>query len=114
MVRNASYLPDRGDIVFLTFEPHEGHEQSGRRPAIVISPRAYNSKVGFALFCPITSRIKGYPFEVQLPEKGVITGVILSDQVKSLDWCVRSAEFVCKIHEDVIFEVLEKIRTLID
>jgi len=76
-----AYIPDSGDIVWLTFSPQAGHEQSGRRPALVLSPAAYNEKVGLALFCPITSQIKGYPFEVLLQESLKVNGVILSDQI---------------------------------
>jgi len=93
--------------------PQAGHEQAGRRPAIVLSPIAYNKKVGLALFCPITNQIKGYPFEVIIPEGLNVTGVILSDQVKSLDWRVRQVEFFGKIHEPITVEVLKKLNTLL-
>ena len=85
------YIPDRGDIVWLHFDPQSGPEQAGRRPAFVVSPRAYNRKVGLALFCPITSRVKGYPFEVPLSDEGKTRGAVLSDQLKSLDWRARKA-----------------------
>ncbi len=87
-----AYIPKRGDMVWISFNPQAGHEQAGRRPAIVLSPKAYNRKVGLAIFCPITNQAKGYPFEVSLPEGVGVTGVILSDQVKSLDWRIRKAE----------------------
>lgn len=106
------YIPSRGDIVWLSFDPQEGHEQAGRRPAVVTSPKLYNEKSGLALFCPITSKSKGYPFEVQLPETCPIQGVILSDQVKSLDWKARKAEFVCETTPEVLQELLYKLRTL--
>jgi len=106
------YIPSRGDIVWLNFDPQEGHEQAGRRPAVVVSPRIYNEKSGLALFCPITSKSKGYPFEVQLPEICSIQGVVLSDQVKSLYWKARKAEFVCKTPPEVMQELLNKLRTL--
>ena len=80
------YVPRRGDIVWLSFTPQAGHEQAGRRPALVLSPSAYNRKVGLALFCPVTSRVKGYPFEVTVPKGLSVAGVVLADQVKSLDW----------------------------
>jgi len=80
------YTPAQGDIVWIMFNPQAGHEQAGRRPALVLSPAAYNAKVGLALFCPITSQIKGYPFEVLLPADLPVAGVILADQVKNLDW----------------------------
>jgi mRNA interferase MazF len=81
----ARSVPDRGDVVWLEFDPQAGHEQAGHRPAVVLSPRAYNQKSGLALFCPITSRIKGYPFEVVLPPDLPVQGAVLCDQVKSLD-----------------------------
>ena len=108
-----SYTPDRGDIVWINMNPQTGHEQAGRRPAIVLSPFGYNKKVGLALFCPITNQIKGYPFEVGIPKDMKVTGVILSDQVKSLDWRVRQVEFLGKIHEPVIVEALKKLNTLL-
>lgn len=107
------YVPDRGDIVWLEFNPQAGHEQSGHRPALVVSPKAYNQKVGLALFCPITSNVKGYPFEVLLPKEYRVSGAILSDQIKSLDWRVRKAERIATAHRDVIEEVLAKILTLV-
>lgn len=108
-----AYIPDSGDIVWLTFNPQAGHEQSGRRPALVISPASYNEKVGLGLFCPITSQIKGYPFEVLLPENLKVNGAVLSDQVKSLDWIVRKAEFADKISQSGLKEVVSKIRALL-
>ncbi|MGE5542430.1 MAG: type II toxin-antitoxin system PemK/MazF family toxin, partial [Bacillota bacterium] len=83
--RLERYVPDRGDLVWLSFDPRAGHEQSGRRPAFTVSPRPYNEITGLALFCPITSRVKGYPFEVPVPTGTPASGVILSDQIKSLD-----------------------------
>jgi mRNA interferase MazF len=108
-----NYIPDSGDIVWLTFNPQAGHEQSGRRPALVVSPAAYNEKVGLALFCPVTNQIKGYPFEVLLPENFKVTGAILSDQVKSLDWKVRKAEFSDRISQSELEEVISKIKALL-
>ena len=108
----SSYVPDRGDIVWLNFTPQSGHEQMGKRPALTLSPKEYNSKVRLALFCPITSAIKGYPFEVKLSSPDV-TGVVLSDQIKSLDWETRQAEFISKIHPEQLQEVLEKIKLLL-
>jgi mRNA interferase MazF len=93
--------------------PQAGHEQAGRRPAIVLSLVGYNKKVGLALFCPITNQIKGYPFEVGIPKGMKVTGVILSDQVKSLDWRVRQVEFLERIHESVIVTALKKLNTLL-
>jgi mRNA interferase MazF len=108
------YVPGTGDIVWLTFTPQAGHEQAGRRPALVLSPRSYNEKTSLALFCPITSRIKGYPFEVALPPAGAVTGVILADQIKSLDWRARRTRFASRASSQVIGEVLEKLTVLLD
>ena len=110
----AAYAPERGDLVWLRFDPRLGHEQSGRRPALVLSPKAYNRKVGLALFCPITSRIKGYPFEVELPAEGKTRGAILSDQLKSLDWKARGAKRFERAPEDVVQEVTGRILALVD
>jgi mRNA interferase MazF len=107
------YIPERGDIVWLEFNPQAGYEQAGHRPALVVSPKSYNEKVGLALFCPITSNVKGYPFEVVLPEKHKLSGAILSDQIKSLDWRVRKAKLMACAPKDVIEEVLAKIHTLL-
>ena len=106
------YVPERGDIVRLQFNPQSGHEQTGHRPALVLSPRDYNRRVGLALFCPITSKVKGYPFEVAVNVKG-IKGVILSDQVKSLDWKARQAKWVARVSEDILAEVMAKLHTLL-
>jgi mRNA interferase MazF len=108
-----AYIPNRGDIVWITFNPQAGHEQAGRRPALILSPAAYNGKVGLAILCPLTSQIKNYPFEVLIPAGLKIGGAILSDQVKSLDWKVRQAEFVCKLPASTLDEVLQKLGTLI-
>jgi mRNA interferase MazF len=105
--------PDRGDVVWITLTSQAGHEQAGRRPAIVLSPAAYNGKVGLALMCPITSRIKGYPFEVGIPAGLVVSGVVLSDQVKSLDWRARQAERICTLPRPVVTEVLQKLGALL-
>jgi mRNA interferase MazF len=108
-----AYIPDRGDAVWLTFNPRAGHEQAGRRPALVLSPAAYNGKVGLAILCPITSQIKGYPFEVSIPTDLKVGGVILSDQVKSLDWKAREAKLICRLPAATIDEVLQKLNTLL-
>lgn len=105
--------PDRGDLVWLEFTPQAGHEQAGRRPALVLSPRSYNQKVGLALCCPITSRAKGYPFEVLLPEGVGVAGVILADQVKSLDWRVRRARRISSTPVEIVADVLAKLETLL-
>ena len=108
------YVPDRGDIVWLQFNPRAGHEQAGHRPAFVVSPRAYNQKVGLALFCPITSRQKGYPFEVALPPDGKAQGAVLSDQLKSLDWKARKAARFDRAPAEVVAEVTARILALVD
>ena len=107
------YVPQRGDIVWLSFPPQAGHEQMGRRPALVLSPAAYNGKVGLALFCPITSQVKGYPFEVAIPAGVGVNGVILADQVKSLDWRARRVEYVGHLPETRVREALAKLGTLL-
>ncbi|MFP3975964.1 MAG: endoribonuclease MazF [Dehalococcoidia bacterium] len=113
MVKDKSYVPERGDAVWVTLNPKAGHEQSGRRPALALSPGAYNDKVGLAIFCPITSQVKGYPFEVNLPRDLPISGAVLSDQVKSLDWRVRKAEKICELPQDTVEETLQKLGTLL-
>ena len=107
------YAPKRGEVVWIEFNPQAGHEQAGRRPALVISPEAYNRKVGLALLCPVTNRVKGYPFEVLLPSGLDVSGVILSDQVKSLDWFARQATRICDVPDKVTEEVLAKLKTLV-
>jgi mRNA interferase MazF len=107
------YVPRQGDVVWLTFEPQAGHEQKGRRPALVLSPAEYNAKVGLALFCPITSQIKGYTFEVRIPAGLAVSGAILSDQVKSLDWRARRAEYADQLPRTQMTEVFEKLGTLL-
>ena len=108
-----SYIPDRGDAIWLTFTPQAGHEQAGRRPALVLSPAAYNGKVGLALLCPITNQVKSYPFEVAIPDGIDVTGAILSDQIKSLDWRVRQATFITRLPDDILQDVLQKLNTLL-
>lgn len=107
------YVPQRADVVWLYFNPQVGHEQAGRRPALVVSPKEYNQKVGLALFCPITKQSKGYPFEVIIPEGLGVEGVILSDQVKSLDWRARKAGLICHLPPESFNEVVGKLSTLI-
>lgn len=111
---NKDYCPERGDIVWLDFDPQRGHEQKGRRPALALSPQIYNSKTGLALFCPITNQIKGYPFEVILPSNLPVSGVIISDQIKSLDWKIRNAEFIVKAPQNVLNDTLNKFTTLVN
>jgi mRNA interferase MazF len=108
-----AYIPESGDIVWIMFNPQAGHEQAGHRPALVLSPKAYNRKVGLAILCPITSQVKGYPFEVLLPDGLEINGAILSDRVKSLDWRARKATFSCRLPAAAFNEVVQKLSTLI-
>ena len=107
------YVPQRGDVVWITLNSQSGHEQAGRRPAVVLSPGIYNEKVELAILCPITNQIKGYPFEVLMPDGLPVSGVILADQIKSLDWRVRDAEWVCTLPPRVVVEVLQKLGTLL-
>lgn len=112
MVAKRIYVPDRGEIVWLNFSPVRGHEQSGRRPALVISPRKYNAKSGLALICPITSQIKGYPFEVEIKTKNV-HGAVLADQIRGIDWTERNAEKIDIVSEAVLADVQEYVKKLI-
>ena len=109
----AAYCPKRGDVVWISFSPQTGHEQAGYRPALVLSPMPYNRKVGLALLCPVTNQIKGYPFEVSVPPGLKASGVVLSDQVKSLDWKARGASFLCSLPDSVVHQVLNKVGTLL-
>lgn len=113
VTKRPLYVPERGDIVYLDFDPTKGHEQRGHRPAFIISPRIYNQKSSLALFMPITSHAKGYPFEVALPLELKTQGVILSDQVKSLDWKARSVSYIETGSATLISEVQAKIEKLI-
>jgi mRNA interferase MazF len=110
----ATYVPDRGDLVWLEFTPQAGSEQRGRRPALVLSPMVYNGKVGLALFCPVTSKIKGYPFEVRLPDNSAVSGVVLSDQLKSLDWRSRKVKFIERASSDVMAMVTARVLPLVE
>jgi mRNA interferase MazF len=113
VVSPLAYVPERGDVVWITLNPQAGHEQAGRRPAVVLSPAAYNGKVGLAILCPITSQVKGYPFEVQIHSGLRVSGVILADQVKSLDWRAREAELAGRLPSATVAEVLQKLNTLL-
>ena len=109
-----SYIPKRGDIVWLQFNPQSGREQSGKRPALVLSHESYNKAVGLGVFCPITSVIKGYPFEILLPKTCKINGVVLADQIKSFDWKNRNAVFACKVDSATVNKVVSLINKMID
>jgi len=111
--RKRAYIPERGDAVWISLDPQAGHEQAGRRPALVLSPSAYNGRVGLALFCPIASQVKGYPFEVPLPAGSPVSGVVGADQVKSLDWRARKAARIDAVSEEVVAQVLQRLQTLL-
>lgn len=110
MVRPA-YVPDAGDLLWLNFDSQAGREQRGRRPVLVLSPKLYNAKSGLAVLCPITSQAKGYPFEVAVA--GMISGVVLSDQVRSMDWSERKAERAARASAEEMRRVREKLRLLL-
>lgn len=113
MSRKGAYIPARGDAVWITLDPQAGHEQAGRRPALVMSPAAYNGRVGLALLCPITNQAKGYPFEVPIPVGSSVTGVVCADQIKSLDWRARKAAPIGEVPAEVIIQVLQRLQTLL-
>jgi mRNA interferase MazF len=108
-----AYVPERGDVVWISLDPRAGHEQAGRRPALVLSPAAYNGRVGLAILCPITTQVKGYPFEVAIPPGLPVMGVVLADQVKSLDWRARRAEHFVSLPDETVAEVLARLGALL-
>lgn len=108
-----STIPDRGDFVYLDFDPQAGHEQAGNRPGIVLSPKAFNETTGFAVICPITNTKRGWGFEVEIPENQVFKGVILTDQMKNLDWRVRKLSVRGKAPIEVVEECIAKIQTFL-
>ncbi len=112
-MKRKPYVPQRGDAVWITLDPQAGHEQAGRRPALVLSPSAYNGRVGLALLCPITNQAKGYPFEVPIPQGEPVTGVVGADQVKSLDWRARKAVLIGAVGDEVVAQVLARLQTLL-
>jgi len=113
MVNQQRFFPKRGDVIQVDFDPVQGHEQGGRRPALVISADAYNRLVGLAVVVPITGQVKGYPFEVPIPRAQKVRGVILADQVKCIDWRKRSVKFFDTLPAEVLKEVEEKLGPLI-
>lgn len=113
MVTARGFVPERGDVVWLTMNPQAGHEQAGRRPAVTLSPATYNGRVGLGLFCPVTSQVKGYPFEVVLPSRLKVAGAVLADQLRSLDWRARKAALICRIPASTVEEILKKASTLL-
>jgi mRNA interferase MazF len=109
----ASFVPERGDVVWISLSPQAGHEQARRRPALVLSPSAYNAKVGLALICPITDQVKGYPFEVLVPTGLPVRGAVLADQVKSVDWIARRADMIGRLPVAFVNKVLAKVKSLL-
>jgi mRNA interferase MazF len=108
-----NYVPDRGDVVWIDFSPQAGHEQGGRRPGVILSSAIYNGRVGNAVVCPVTSQVKGYPFEVPIPLGLPVGGVILADQVKCVDWRARQASFLCQLPPAVVDIVAAQVISLI-
>jgi len=112
-VKKTVYVPGQGDLIWLDFDPQAGHEQGGRRPAVVLSPKAYNQVTGLALVCPVTNREKGYPFEVPLPIGLPVGGVVLADHVKNQDWRARHAEFVGRLDAVTLTAIVQRTRSLL-
>jgi mRNA interferase MazF len=113
MVTRDTPIPDSGDIAWIGLDPALGHEQKGRRPVLVLSPASYNGKAGLAICCPVTGQVKGYPFEVVLPDGLPIRGVVLADQLRSLDWRSRQAEIACRLPSAVLSDVMDRIAVLL-
>ena len=113
MMNSTEYVPQRGDAIWINFNPQAVHEQAGRRPAVVLSPGAYNGKTSLAILCPITNQVKGYPFEVTIPAGLDVTGVILADQVKSMDWRARNAALICPLPTETVDAILQRVGTLL-
>jgi mRNA interferase MazF len=108
-----SYVPDRGDAVWLQFNPQAGHEQAGVRPAVVLSPRSYNERAGLFLVVPVTRQVKGYPFEVVIPTGLPVEGAILADHLKNLDWRARDVRFICSLPEATVAAVIARSAVLL-
>jgi mRNA interferase MazF len=112
-MKRVFYTPERGDVIWISLAPQTSRKQAERRPAVILSPQTYNSRVGLAVLCPITSQIKGYPFEVLIPPGLTIEGAILADQVESFDWRAHRAELICSLPPAVVEEALGKLRALL-
>lgn len=108
------YQPERGDFIYLDFTPQAGTEQAGRRPALVLSPQNFNIATGLALVCPLTSQVKGGGFEVAVPRGSGLSGVVLTDHLRSVDWIVRKASFHSKAPEDLLMDVLARLEAILD
>ena len=113
MMNSTEYVPQRGDAIWINFNPQAVHEQAGRRPAVVLSPGAYNGKTSLVILCPITNQVKGYPFEVAVPAGLDVKGVILADQVKSMDWRARNAALICPLPTETVDAILQRVGTLL-
>ena len=111
---NKKYSPERGDLVWIDFDPQVGREQAGRRPAVVLSPGLYNAKSDLAWICPVTSKVKGYPFEVPLPKSVAVSGVVLADQVRSLDYRRRRIEFIGRLPPALCDEIRAKAQRMLE
>jgi mRNA interferase MazF len=111
--KRGNDVPDAGDLVLLSFSAQAGREQAGRRPALILSPRAYNAKSGLCLACPITSQVKGYPFEVVLPQGLPVQGVVISDHIKSADWQIRKSEWIGQAPVEIVNQVRAKLKPLL-
>lgn len=107
------HVPKRGDLVYINFNPQAGHEQKGRRPAIILSPERFNVHTDFVSVCPITNQSKGYPYEVTIPDGLGISGVILTDQIKNLDWKARKIEIIDEVSSEIVQDCLAKIHTFL-
>jgi mRNA interferase MazF len=113
VAKRGGYVPRCGDVIWLSFDPQVGHEQAGRRPALVLSSTEYNRTVGLAVVCPITNQSKGYPFEVAVPNGLKVSGVVLADQAKSIDWVGREAKFLCQLPKSTVLECIGKLSSLL-
>jgi len=111
MVAGKNYIPERGDVIWINFDPTKGHEQKGRRPAVVLSSKIYNEPAGLLLACPVSSRIKGYPYEVVLT--GKFQGAVLVDHIRSLDWRARPVKKAGNISEHILLKIQQKLKTLL-
>lgn len=109
----VKYIPERGHFIYLKFDPQAGHEQKGTRPALVVSQTSFNRKMGFIFVCPISNTQRQNPFYVPIPESQMVTGVIMADQLRSLDYQARDATFICECAEDLLEEVLKRIKPIL-
>ncbi|QQN61258.1 endoribonuclease MazF [Bradyrhizobium diazoefficiens] len=109
----GDYCPEAGDVIWIDLDPTVGHEQSGRRPAMVVSPRSYNTVAGLCVICPITSRVRGYPFEAVLPEGASVRGVVLADQPRSISWELRPITPAGRAPDALLLEVRERLAALL-